>query len=72
MLSNHLRQQHERSRQCLRAALIDAQVAAAAVGAPHGEKALPMRWRASLLGRSCVNDQGRIQALLDAAVRGFA
>jgi ADP-ribosylglycohydrolase len=47
-------------------------IVGAAVGALHGEKALPMRWRASLLGHTGVNDDGRIQVRLDAAVRRFA
>jgi ADP-ribosylglycohydrolase len=47
------------------------EIVGAAVGALHGEKALPARWRESLLGRTGADDDGRVQALLDAAVEHF-
>ncbi len=43
----------------------------AAVGALHGEQALPYRWRRDLLGRTREGDDGRVQGLLDRAVQAF-
>jgi ADP-ribosyl-[dinitrogen reductase] hydrolase len=44
----------------------------AAVGALHGEAALPTRWRERLLGRTREEDDGHVQELTDRAVRAFA
>jgi ADP-ribosyl-[dinitrogen reductase] hydrolase len=41
----------------------------AAVGALHGEQALPQRWRLGLLGRTAAADDGRVFRLIDAAAR---
>ncbi|MFY9827733.1 MAG: ADP-ribosylglycohydrolase family protein [Rhodoplanes sp.] len=49
-----------------------AAIVGTAVGALHGEKALPARWRAALLGRTGTSDDGRVQALLELAVERFA
>ena len=46
-------------------------IVGAAVGALHGERALPVRWREALLGRTTADDDGRVQALLEAAVEYF-
>ncbi len=46
-------------------------IVGAAVGALHGEQALPIRWRKGLLGRTAANDDGRVQALLEAAGEHF-
>ena len=46
-----------------------AAIVGAAVGALHGEKALPDRWRAGLLGRTQSADDGRVFQLVGAAVR---
>jgi ADP-ribosylglycohydrolase len=43
------------------------QVVGAAVGALHGEAALPKRWRDNLLGRTMEADDGYVFDLLDAA-----
>lgn len=48
-----------------------AAIVGAAVGALHGEDALPSRWRRNLLGRTAANDDGRIFELLDRAERVF-
>ena len=42
-----------------------AAIVGAAVGALHGEDALPFYWRQGLLGRTRENDDGRVFALLD-------
>lgn len=47
-------------------------IVGAAVGALHGEKALPDRWRNALLGRTGAKDDGRVQELLKSAVKRFA
>ena len=44
-----------------------AAIVGAAVGALHGEDALPYYWRQGLLGRTRENDDGRVFALLDHA-----
>jgi ADP-ribosylglycohydrolase len=44
-----------------------AAIVGAAVGALHGEAALPKRWRGNLLGRTMEADDGRVFELLDAA-----
>ena len=44
-----------------------AAIVGAAVGALHGEDALPYNWRQGLLGRTRENDDGRVFALLDHA-----
>ena len=41
-----------------------AAIVGAAVGALHGEDALPERWRANLLGRTSHGDDGRVQQLI--------
>jgi ADP-ribosyl-[dinitrogen reductase] hydrolase len=43
-----------------------AAIVGAAVGALHGEEALPMHWRDNLLGRLGHDDDGRVQTMLDA------
>jgi ADP-ribosylglycohydrolase len=43
-------------------------IVGAAVGALHGEEALPTEWRAGLLGRTGVADDGRYQELVAATV----
>jgi ADP-ribosylglycohydrolase len=48
-----------------------AAVVGAAVGALHGEVALPTRWREGLLGRTREEDDGRVQELTDLAARRF-
>ena len=42
-----------------------AAIVGAAVGALHGEEALPRRWRERLLGRTTADDDGRVFELLD-------
>ena len=44
-----------------------AAIVGAAVGALHGVDALPPRWRAGLLGRTGVSDDGRVQQLVELA-----
>jgi ADP-ribosyl-[dinitrogen reductase] hydrolase len=46
-----------------------AAIVAAAVGALHGENALPQRWKSGLLGRTQAADDGQVFRLLEAAVR---
>ncbi len=46
-------------------------IVGAAVGALHGERKLPERWRKGLLGRTADADDGRIQQLLESAVERF-
>jgi ADP-ribosylglycohydrolase len=46
-----------------------AAIVGAAVGALHGEAALPQRWRDGLLGRTAADDDGRVFALLTQAER---
>jgi len=48
-----------------------AAVVGAAVGALHGERALPVRWREGLLGRTREEDDGHVQELIDRAVDQF-
>lgn len=48
-----------------------AAIVGAAVGALHGEAALPARWREGLLGRTREEDDGHVQALIDQAVEAF-
>ena len=48
-----------------------AAIVGAAVGALHGENALPSRWREGLLGRTTANDDGRVFELLDRAESVF-
>jgi ADP-ribosyl-[dinitrogen reductase] hydrolase len=48
-----------------------AAIVGAAVGALHGEMALPRHWRDALLGRTGDADDGCVQALLAAAVARF-
>lgn len=43
-----------------------AAIVGAAVGALHGENALPIRWIENLLGRTTYDDDGRVFELLDA------
>ena len=43
----------------------------AAVGAAHGEGALPARWREGLLGRTREEDDGHVQDLIDQAIEAF-
>jgi len=49
-----------------------AAIVGAAVGALHGDKALPEQWLAGLTGRTRDNDDGRIFVLLDEAESAFA
>ena len=42
-----------------------------AVGALHGEKSLPERWKRNLLGRTEASDDGRVFELIDSAVQQF-
>ena len=49
-----------------------ASVVGAAVGALHGEEALPVRWREGLLGRTREADDGHVQGLIERAVGAFA
>jgi ADP-ribosyl-[dinitrogen reductase] hydrolase len=44
-------------------------IVGAAVGALHGEAALPQRWRENLLGRTAAADDGRVFELVAAAER---
>jgi ADP-ribosyl-[dinitrogen reductase] hydrolase len=46
-------------------------IVGAAVGALHGEKALPMRWRENLLGRTGENDDGRAFELMGLACKKY-
>jgi ADP-ribosylglycohydrolase len=46
-----------------------AAIVGAAVGALHGERALPERWRWNLLGRTQDGDDGQVARLIGAAVR---
>jgi ADP-ribosyl-[dinitrogen reductase] hydrolase len=48
-----------------------AAIVGAAIGALHGEDALPARWRRGLLGRTREEDDGRVQELLERAVEVF-
>jgi ADP-ribosylglycohydrolase len=48
-----------------------AAIVGAAVGALHGEGALPKRWREGLLGRTREADDGEVQAIVAAARRRF-
>lgn len=48
-----------------------AAIVGAAVGALHGEQALPERWRSGLLGRTRPDDDGHVFELLDEALRVF-
>jgi len=48
-----------------------AAIVGAAVGALHGEDALPLRWRRGLLGRTVAGDDGRVQHLLALADARF-
>ncbi|RPI15413.1 MAG: ADP-ribosylglycohydrolase [Lysobacterales bacterium] len=49
-----------------------AAVVGAAVGALHGERALPNRWRTGLLGRTQAGDDGRVFQLVGTAARRLA
>ena len=44
-------------------------IVGAAVGALHGAKSLPDRWRMGLLGRTSAGDDGRVFQLIEAAIR---
>ena len=46
-------------------------IVGAAVGALHGEKGLPERWKRNLLGRTEASDDGRVFELIDSAVQQF-
>ena len=46
-------------------------IVGAAVGALHGEKRLPDRWKRSLLGRTQESDDGRIFEIIDEAIQRF-
>ena len=48
-----------------------AAIVGAAVGALHGEDALPRRWRDGLLGRTAAADDGRVFELLARAEKRF-
>ena len=48
-----------------------AAIVGAAVGALHGEGALPTRWGEGLLGRTREEDDGHVQQLIDQAVEVF-
>ncbi len=48
-----------------------AAVVGAAVGALHGADAFPARWRDGLLGRTREADDGRVQGLIEEALRVF-
>ncbi len=48
-----------------------AAIVGAAVGALHGETAVPERWRDNLLGRTRAHDDGHVFELLDEALRVF-
>jgi ADP-ribosylglycohydrolase len=43
----------------------------AVVGALHGEKRLPDRWKRGLLGRTQESDDGRIFEIIDEAIQRF-
>jgi ADP-ribosylglycohydrolase len=49
-----------------------AAIVGAAVGALHGEQALPKRWRDGLLGRTGADDDGRVFQLLEALEKRVA
>ena len=49
-----------------------AAIVGAAVGALHGEEALPQRWRTGLLGRTAANDDGAVMNLLTRAEESFS
>ncbi len=46
-------------------------IVGAAMGALHGARGLPARWRDGLLGRTAESDNGRVVELLDRAERRF-
>jgi ADP-ribosylglycohydrolase len=46
-----------------------AAIVGAAIGALHGMQALPASWRAGLLGRTGISDDGVVFRLIEAAVR---
>jgi ADP-ribosylglycohydrolase len=46
-------------------------IVGAAVGALHGARGLPERWRGGLLGRTAQTDDGRVIELLDRAEQAF-
>ncbi len=46
-------------------------IVGAAMGALHGARGLPARWRDGLLGRTAESDDGRVVELLDRAERRF-
>ena len=48
-----------------------ASIVGTAVGALHGAKALPARWREKLLGRTMADDDGRVQDLIEQARLAF-
>ncbi len=48
-----------------------AAIVGAAIGALHGESALPRRWRDGLLGRTRETDDGRVQELLGQVAEAF-
>lgn len=48
-----------------------AAIVGAAVGALHGLRALPERWRRNLLGRTAGDDSGRVFELIDRARARF-
>lgn len=48
-----------------------AAIVGAAVGALHGARALPERWRSGLLGRTGAADDGRVQELIERAVQRY-
>ena len=49
-----------------------AAIVGAAVGAMHGHRALPDRWRMGLLGRTGAHDDGRVFRLVEMAARNAA
>lgn len=46
-------------------------IVGAAIGALHGAGALPARWKAQLLGRTEAANDGKVEELIDAAMRRF-
>ncbi len=46
-------------------------IVGAAVGALHGDKRLPDRWKRGLLGRTQESDDGRIFEIIDEAIQRF-
>ena len=46
-------------------------IVGAAIGALHGVRALPARWKDGLLGRTERADDGKVQELIEAAVARF-